>query len=82
MELAITPATIASSAFFGIISAYFAHRQGRNPYRWFFIGLFFGMLGCFALLFVPKMKKTKRLRAFVSRKLKTASLDSRLRPYE
>ncbi len=57
MELPITPLTIASSALFGIISAYFAYRQGRNPYVWFFIGLFFGMLGCFALLFSKRTKK-------------------------
>lgn len=44
----------------GSISAYLAARQGRNPYLWFFIGFFFGLVGLVTIFFVPKIQKEKK----------------------
>jgi len=41
----------------GIISAYLAFRRGKNPYIWFLVGAFFGLLGMITLFFVPSAKK-------------------------
>lgn len=57
----ITP-TLSPTYFFfwivmGSISAYFAKKRGKNPYLWFAIGSFFGLLGFFILFFMSKKKK-------------------------
>lgn len=54
----LSPLHLASAVAFGAFSAYFAYKRGRNPYKWFFIGFFFGLLGLFAaVLFLPSSKK-------------------------
>ena len=42
---------------FGTVTAYLAQRRGKNPYLWFFIGMMLGILGLFALFFMPKLRK-------------------------
>lgn len=42
----------------GSIAAYCAKRKGRNPYLWFAIGCFFGILGIFAIFFLKKQAQT------------------------
>lgn len=51
------PALLFASGVIGLISAYLAHRRGKNPITWFMIGFFFGLLGVFAIFFVPQDKK-------------------------
>jgi hypothetical protein len=34
-----------------------AHKRGRNLYLWFFVGLFFGLLGLLTLLFVTRKRR-------------------------
>lgn len=42
----------------GSITAYIAHfKKQRNPFLWFFIGFFFGLLGLFTLFFLAKKKQ-------------------------
>lgn len=41
----------------GAICGYLAHKKGKNPYIWFFIGLFFGALGILALYVFGRTKK-------------------------
>ena len=42
----------------GGISAHFAKKRGKNPYLWFAIGMFLGVLGLFLLFFMPNKKKS------------------------
>jgi hypothetical protein len=49
--------TFFFSAATGLISAYLSFKRGRNPFIWFFVGFFFGMLGTIALFFTPKIGK-------------------------
>jgi hypothetical protein len=58
MHQLITPAAIISAILFGLIATYFAIRRKRNPYLWFVIGFFFGMIGLFAIFLSPSKKKT------------------------
>ncbi len=44
MHIPITPLTILAALLTGALGAYLAHRRGRNPYIWFCIGSFFGIL--------------------------------------
>lgn len=37
----------------GLLSAYVAKKQDRNPYIWFFIGFCFGIIGLLVLLTLP-----------------------------
>lgn len=53
-------ATLALSGLIGALSAYLAIRQGRNPYLWFFIGIFFGLLGILVMCFAPGKQKPKQ----------------------
>lgn len=52
---------LAFSCLIGTLSAYLAHRRERNPYIWFFVGAFFGILGVIAVFFAPAKKKAKPL---------------------
>lgn len=54
MHIPITPLTIFAALLTGALGAYLAHKRGRNPYIWFCIGSFFGILGAFAIFFAPK----------------------------
>lgn len=49
--------TILIGIALGITSCYFAKRRGRNPYAWFFIGLFLGIFGLLLLLILPDKKQ-------------------------
>ncbi len=53
-------ATLALSGCIGALSAYLAIRQGRNPYLWFFIGIFFGLLGILVMFFAPGKQKPRQ----------------------
>jgi len=53
----VTPVTFLMAGLFGLCSAYLAHRGGRNPYKWFFIGALFGIFGLAILFVIPRMKK-------------------------
>jgi hypothetical protein len=57
MRIPITPLTVLAALLTGALGAYLAHRRGRNPYIWFCIGSFFGILGAFAIFFAPSRKK-------------------------
>lgn len=37
----------------GFSTAYFAYQRGRNPYAWFMIGVFFGLLGLLFVFLLP-----------------------------
>lgn len=52
----LTTAMLASGAV-GALSAFLAHKRGRNPYFWFFIGFAFGLVGIMAIFFAPFSKK-------------------------
>ncbi|HSX04165.1 MAG TPA: DUF4339 domain-containing protein [Rhabdochlamydiaceae bacterium] len=39
---------------FGCATAHFAKHRGRNPYPWFFIGLFLGVIGLGLVFLFPK----------------------------
>lgn len=56
----ISPIQIISAVIFGMIAAYLAHRNKKNPYIWFFVGFFFGLIGLFFLFFLPKIKKQQQ----------------------
>ncbi len=42
----------------GSLSAYLAKKRGKNPLFWFVLGALLGVLGIFALFFMPAMRKT------------------------
>ncbi len=44
---------------FGATSAYMARTRGKNPYLWFFLGMFFGVFGILALYLTSRSKKKK-----------------------
>jgi hypothetical protein len=52
--------TLLFSTATGLISAYLAHRREKNPYVWFLIGFFFGMLGMLFLFFAPKKEQASK----------------------
>jgi len=58
MPIPITPLTLLAALLTGALGAYLAYKRGRNPYIWFCIGSFFGILGAFAIFFAPSRKKT------------------------
>lgn len=51
--------TVAMWLAFGAASAYYAKKQRRNPYVWFFIGLFLGIFGLLLLLMLPLLQRFK-----------------------
>ena len=57
----ITPLQIVFALIFGTAAAYLAKRNQKNPYTWFFIGFFFGLIGLFFLFFLPKMRRPRQL---------------------
>ena len=57
MYIPLTPLTFLAALATGALGAYLAYRRGRNPYVWFCVGLFFGILGAFAVFFAPARKK-------------------------
>ncbi len=57
MHIPISPLMIVSAVIIGSISAYLAHKRGRNPYLWFILGFLFGIFGIFAIFFTSPKKK-------------------------
>ncbi|MBM3183849.1 MAG: DUF4339 domain-containing protein [Chlamydiae bacterium] len=57
MTLPFSPLTLIIAFFTGLLGLYFARKRGRNPYAWFFIGFFFGVLGVMVIFFAPNPKK-------------------------
>lgn len=49
--------TITMWVVFGAACAYFAKKQKRNVYLWFFIGLLLGIFGLLLLLMLPTIEK-------------------------
>jgi GYF domain 2 len=45
----------------GIATSYIANRKGRDPYIWFALGAFFGILAMLALVLLPPVKSEKEL---------------------
>ncbi len=60
MPTTVSLEMICGALFIGALTAYFAHKRQKNPYKWFFIGFFFGVLGLFAVFFSPSKKKKRR----------------------
>lgn len=54
---AITPFTVIVWLIFGAVTSIYAKRNGKNPYLWFLLGTFLGVLGIFLLFFMPKAKR-------------------------
>ena len=53
-------AMLALSISIGLLSAYLAAKRDKNPYVWFFIGIFCGLLGVITMFFAfPKKQKKK-----------------------
>lgn len=46
--------TISLSLVIGLWTSILANRRGRNPFGWFFLGAFFGLLGLVILLILPR----------------------------
>lgn len=40
-----------------LITASFAHRMGRSPIKWFFIGLILPVIASFILFFLPDLSE-------------------------
>ncbi len=57
MTLPLSTAALIGGFLFGALSAYLAHRKGRNLYLWFFVGFFFGIFGVLVIFFAPSDKK-------------------------
>jgi len=53
-----TPLILFVSLLMGVLCTAIARRSGRDPYLWFWIGFFFGILGVFAVFFAPSLKKS------------------------
>lgn len=56
MPYPLSTAALLFGFAFAILSAYLAHRRGRNPYIWFCVGFFFGIFGVMAIFFAPQKK--------------------------
>lgn len=57
MFLPFTTATLVCGFLMGVLSAYLAHRRGKNLYLWFSLGFLFGIFGILAIFFAPNPKK-------------------------
>lgn len=55
MKELISPFFLIISSLYGMISGYLAYKRKKNPYLWFFIGFFLGLVGI-AFFFLPKKK--------------------------
>jgi GYF domain 2 len=45
----------------GIATAYFANQRGRDPFIWFIVGMFLGLLGLALLFFLPSYSSEGQL---------------------
>ncbi len=59
MKELISPSFIILSSIYGIISGYLAYRRKKNPYFWFLIGFFFGLIGI-AFFLIPQKKDNRK----------------------
>jgi hypothetical protein len=50
---------IILSLLFGWLAAYFAQSRGRDPFLWFFLGMFFGIFSIVLLFFLPNLGPKK-----------------------
>jgi hypothetical protein len=57
----------------GVLTSFYARERGRQPWSWFFVGLFLGLLGLLLLFILPKKISDKR---------GTTPLKSKLEPIE
>jgi hypothetical protein len=53
----LNPLSLIGSFFAGLLSAYFAYKQGRNLYLWFCLGFLLGIFGVLFMFFMGKQKK-------------------------
>lgn len=60
MDKIPTPLMLLSATVMGSVSAYLAHKRGKNPYLWFGIGFLFGIFGIFAIFLLPRFSGKKR----------------------
>ncbi|NGX61571.1 MAG: hypothetical protein K940chlam9_01058 [Chlamydiae bacterium] len=49
--------------FFGALSAHLARKKGRNPYIWFFLGMFIGLFTPLLLFLLPPPAPKKKVEA-------------------
>ncbi len=56
----LTPTALIGAALFGLISSFLAFKKKKNPYLWFLIGSFFGILGLFAIFLLPQTSKSQK----------------------
>ena len=61
MPFELSPLTIAAASLIGTLAAYMARRRGKNPYLWFALGFFFGVLGIIAFFLGSKPKPKEPL---------------------
>ena len=52
--------TVTMWIILGLMCAYYAKKQGRNPLLWFSIGLFLGVFGLILLLLLPFLQKLQK----------------------
>jgi len=52
--------TLAIGALFGALTAHYAKQRGKDPYLWFFIGLFLGLIGFIFLFLFPAKQRDKQ----------------------
>lgn len=67
----ISPATLIAAFAFGAVGAYLAQKRKKNPYVWFCIGFFFGLIGLFAIFFLPLKQKRGRKRTAIVKPIPT-----------
>jgi hypothetical protein len=60
----------------GSFCFFIARRRQRNPYIWFFIGFFFGLIGLAFLLILPKPKQNATIEQPIPLKVKKLSTPS------
>ncbi len=52
--------TLFFIVFWGWVNSYFAQKRGRNPYLWFFLGVFFGPFPLIALFLMPSFESQEK----------------------
>lgn len=57
----ISPVLILTYSLIGLISAYVAKKKGRNPYLWFSLGVFFGVLALIVMYLISSKSSKKSL---------------------
>ena len=60
MHNLMTPAHFICAIIFGLLTAYLSYKRKKDPYLWFLIGFFLGIVGLFAILYLPSRRKSRR----------------------